>query len=321
MKAKKTLVLLLALPVLGGCSKGVVEEPNFRAYSNEVTLEVFAEKYAEAYNASVFMTNYASVPYTPLGGEFKVTSAGENEFSFKGENKGSLKKVDQEEEFHKIDIVNKRYDSKENTLTTTEGEFKKSGESTKKEEDKAHRYVGMQTVGSESKCVVKDYISGEDAHVIGSGESAVINYINYLESTIKSYVPTVQSVEDMKKLPEQSKAEYKFYADGSVFTFVHEFEHKGIVESETGSIIGESKTELKYIRQVDFSATSFFVGGYQEEEVSIKFNRRGTYEYSNIVFDVEDGDKATTELKSALVVECSFNDAYVVNPVDVPQAA
>ena len=322
MKAKKTLALLLVLPVLGGCSKSSkVEEPSFKAYSNEVTHEVFLEKYSEARDGSDFLAKMAT--NTPVAGEVKINTASEGDFSYKGENKGSYHSESQKDEAYKFDTVHVRYEKDSKEVSLREYEFKKSGKSTYSNESNDKRYTGFQDVDEVNVCVVKNYTTGEDAYVTSSGVQSVKNSMLMVEKyTIASSLPSVAELEMYKDLPQSQKSEYKFFVDGDVFTVVQEYKHKEVVRaSDAATVIGSAEHSFKLIRQAKLGEAEFFYATYNVEESETEFSRRGTYQEAGIYFDTEEGDKASMKYASSVCYSITFNETLEVAPVSVPTAA
>jgi hypothetical protein len=322
MKAKKTLALLLVLPVLGGCSKSSkVEEPSFKAYSNEVTHEVFLEKYSEARDGSDFLAKMAT--NTPVAGEVKINTASEGDFSYKGENKGSYHSESQKDEAYKFDTVHFRYEKDSKQTTSKEYEFKKSGKSTYSNESSDKRYTGFQEVDEVNVCVVKNYTTGEDAHTTSSPVSAVKSTMISVEKySIASLLPSVDELEMYKDLPESQKSEYKFFVDGDVFTVVQEYKHEEVVRAiDSATVIGSAEHSFKLIRQAKLGETEFFYATYNVDEFEAEFSRRGTYLDAGIYFDTEEGDKASKKSARSESYSIAFNEELEVAPVSVPTAA
>ena len=323
MKAKKTLALLLVLPVLGGCSKSSkVEEPSFKAYSNEVTHEVFLEKYTEALEGSDFLAKMNA--NTPVAGEVKINTASEGDFSYKGENNGSYHSESQNDEAYKFDTVHVRYEKDAKEVSSSESEFKKSGKSTRSNESNDKRYTGFQEVDEVNVCVVKIYTTGEDAHVTSSGVQSVKNTMLSTEKYRIAYsLPSVDEIEMYKDLPESQKSEYKFFVDGDVFTVVQEYKHDELVRaSDAKTVIGSAEHSFKSIRQAKLSETEFFYATYVTDEFEAKFSRRGTYHSDiGINFDTEEGDEVSLKSARSTCYSIAFNEQLEVAPVSVPTAA
>lgn len=285
MKFKKIMPLVLAAPLLASCGGGglKVEEHGFSSYSNKVDYATFAFQLKAA----------SAIPEikdeTTLGSyeaKIKYSEAITNKYELDSTLNHNIKTC-QEFEF-KFDSSNLLLEEKEKYEGLQESNFS-SG-----------TYNGTQTnEESTFEQITNDKALTVDLKNKTYSENETTDNVSYIKEGAYSFYSDALSIDmisDYESLDDKEKNKYRFYVDGTVFTWVYlnDAEEELHDYNDEYKVIGKSTTGIAKKGQINISSKNIKTAYACFYEVDINFTAEGLFADSkyDIYEIVKPGHKA-----------------------------
>ena len=285
MKKSKLLLLVLVTPLLTGCGSSV-KAPKFAKEGNEVAGDKFVEDFFNAFSSCAFA---------------KTDALGSAEATIK---------IGYDDEIEWL-RDGKKFSTK-SEISSTDGKYKY---------DAANAILNQSATSKGSESSKDKHANSkvsESAKGEGSFEAAQVNGANYLvnvNKTAKEYSPLLllegdttaakaldsyvkmmmySVISDMYITPaswaaksDEEKAQYKFYENNNVFTWVREMKvenEETKVDDEVTKVYNETYT-VKH--QLDFTAGKLVYMFFSEDKESTEYKKaQGSYAAGDVVKEV-----------------------------------
>lgn len=286
MKKIKLLPLLAVIPMLASCG-GKPAKPKFAKFGDEVKVDVFDKKTADAVKKSVL--DKKEIP----SGTVKAST---NIYYLTEHKRGN--KVMTKSEQHNEGISEVKHDAKnlviEGKSTSKSSYVKKSKEGTKNQSAKSVKtYVDQEAKIDSKKYVVSAYKDSKEFYKLATIVEEVNSTKSILNTEIRNFLLVGQlltyTVESgYNSADKEGKKNYKFYQNGNIFTidFKEEIENESKNFEDKVEYIVKGTNEITVQVQIEAEKVSYKYFSQREEVYEYKLDTGSNYAKGDVKKEV-----------------------------------